>query len=233
MHTSILSLLAFPFTTVLGDGDSLPAETHQCQLWANNTTLTVFHGCCQDVKLETYPTLALTALCPNREADCNTTAFPEGLYIFSRLNLDKCVHIQDCKLVTLVEDISSDSCDRNSFTLVDDPPQLQGTCGEATVSYPLDSVIFSHLGILICPGFTPGTPSAPIDSSCCNITLDTTNRNEPYLLANCQTDRFANPRAQTQAQCPPNTTATADPGPEPVFAESGLHTGYIRIGERK
>ncbi|KAB5522923.1 hypothetical protein GE09DRAFT_1258551 [Coniochaeta sp. 2T2.1] len=223
MHASIISLLAFVFT-VLGGADSSQPEAHQCQSWSNNATTTVFHGCCRQVKLETYPTLALTALCPNREADYNTTAFPEGMYTFSRLNLDQCVRLHDGRLVPLMEDIFPESCDLSSFTLVEDPSQLQGTCGDAMVSYPLDSLIFSHLGILTCPGFVLGTPSASLDSSCCDIALDTANRNEPYPLANCQTSRID--PSHSQAECPPNTIATAEPAPELAYAESGFHEGH-------
>lgn len=108
------------------------------------------------------------------------------------------------------EDINT-ACDAATFTLVEDPPTLQGTCGIYAAYYPLgqhsavslghpqcsllltqstDFLILSSRGVLTCGGFSRGTPSGSLDETCCNIALNTDNQTEPTLTAICQTNRL-------------------------------------------
>ena len=115
MHISpvlilVLSLI-LSFQSIFADTTISSPEQGQCQSWHNNTTTAVFHNCCHDVKLKTHPPLVLTALCPNREADYNTTLFPGGLYTFSKLNLHQCIHLHGGQLVTLDDVIVDEVAD--------------------------------------------------------------------------------------------------------------------------
>jgi hypothetical protein len=65
----------------------------------------VFNGCCRDVALETYPALALTALCPNRESDYDRSVFPDGLFTYSRLRLNTCLYLDAANALVSPDDV--------------------------------------------------------------------------------------------------------------------------------
>ena len=85
---------------VVGSNTARTLQQGQCLKWDANAATTVFYGCCKNVTLETAPTLAITALCPNRMTDYDTSLFPDGLYTFSRLELDQCLRVYDGRLIT-------------------------------------------------------------------------------------------------------------------------------------
>jgi len=96
IHATLLLFLP----AVFGCNIARNLEQGQCLTWDANAATTVFYGCCKNVTLETSPTLSMTALCPNRPADYDASLFPDGLYTFSRLDLDQCLHLYNGRLIT-------------------------------------------------------------------------------------------------------------------------------------
>ncbi len=105
--TLVLALsLGSAFGAVFGHGIISRFEQGQCLTWGGNATTTVFYNCCKEVTLEISTTLALTALCPNRISDYDTYLFPEGLYTFSRLQLDECLHLHNGQYLVTMDDVT-------------------------------------------------------------------------------------------------------------------------------
>jgi hypothetical protein len=63
-------------------------------------------------------------------------------------------------------------------------------CLQLTQAPYIAFFIMSSRGVLVCGGFSRGVASASLDDTCCNLTLNKDNRDDPQLSAVCQTNRF-------------------------------------------
>lgn len=106
MHTYTILGLALSFDAVIGGGVASRLEEGKCLTWGGNATTTVFYNCCKEIALETSPQLALTASCPNRESDYDSSLFPGGVYIFSRIQLDECLHLHHGQYLVSMDDVT-------------------------------------------------------------------------------------------------------------------------------
>lgn len=105
MHTYTI-LILYLASLVLSSGIGQRLEQGQCLAWGSNATTTVFYGCCEQVTFQTSPTLALTALCPNSISDFDASLFPDGLYTFSRIRLDDCLHLYEGHTLVTLDDVT-------------------------------------------------------------------------------------------------------------------------------